>query len=176
MAVVTAQVGIALRASQVNSQDLGSLNWDYPTSWLIDLTHGSGLNQVNKVFQDSVTLAGSGAQSYDLDGGALLDPTNTAITFARIALIAIRRTDTPAASTQDENLLISGDFILTKYLIPGADTLSAVTIPIHPGGMFLWIAPNSTGVAITATTGDGLTITNASSADSCTFQIVIMGS
>lgn len=146
-------------------------------TWVKTLTSGTGLDQCNKIFVDTATLAGSGSQAYDLDSGTLVGQMGQVLAaFSRIVAIFIRRTDTPAASTQDENLTIGGDWILTKYLLPGGDTLSGVTIPLHPGGIFMFVAPNSTGVAVTATTGDGLTITNASSADSCSYELVVLGS
>lgn len=171
---VQGSMGAYISMNQTGSADLGSLYWEYVTSWIIAFTSGTGVNQVNKIYQNSDTLAGSGATTYDLDAGTMLDPQNGTLTFSRIAVIAMRRTDTPAASTQDENLTIGGDFILTKLLAGWTD--DALTIPVRPGGIFLYIAPDATGVAVTASTGDAITITNASSADSCTYQIIIAGS
>lgn len=174
---ISGTVTLGFDITEVASPDIGSATGRVAPSWVKTLTNGTGIDQANKIFVDSVTLAGSAAQSYDLDGAALVGVLGQVMgAFSRIYGVFIRRTDAPAASTQDENLLIGGDFILTKYLIPGADTLSAVTIPVHPGGCFAFIAPNATGVAVTASTGDVITITNASSADSCTFEIVILAS
>jgi hypothetical protein len=179
LAATSGTIQLVPSVTETTTTDLGAATWTYPaagsTSWNNTFTSGTGLNQANKVYAKSVTLAGSAASTIDLDS-TLTGPSGTSVSFTRIYSILIRRTDTPAASTQDENLKIGGDWILTKYLLPGADTLAAVTIPLPPGGIFYILAPNSTGIAITATTGDELTITNASSADSCTYQILILGS
>ena len=176
MAATSGSIQLVPSVTETSTTDLGSATWTYPssgaTSWTNTFTSGTGLNQANKVYQDSVTLAGSGTSTIDLDS-TLTGPL-ASVSFTRIYAILIRRTDTPAASTQDENLTIGGDFILTKYLVGWVD--DAVTIPIPPGGVFYMLAPNSTGIAVTASTGDQVTITNASAADSCTFQILVLGS
>lgn len=177
-AALTGKVTVAYDLLRTTSPDIGSSSWTSASSWLKTYTDGTGLNQINKVFIDSAALAGSGAVSYDLDSGTLADPSAVGSgvvgAFSRIVAVLIRRTDTPAASTQDENITIGGDFVLTKYLIGWVD--DAATIPVHPGGIFDFQAPNSTGVAVTATTGDVITITNASSADTVNIQVIILGS
>ncbi len=167
-------ITFGLRVKETTTTDLGSGTWLYSADWAKTFANGTGINQVNKVFQDSATLAGSGTLSIDLDS-TLTGPLGS-VSFTRIAAICARRTDTPVASTQDENVTISGDFILTKYLIPGADVLAATTMPLQPGGVWCFVAPDATGVAITATTGDVLLFTNASAADSTTLQLLILGS
>lgn len=176
LAATSGSIQITPSVTETATTDLGSASWVYGSStpWSNTFTSGTGLNQANKVFQDTVSLAGSAAQTYDLDS-TLTGPLAT-VTFSRIYAILVQRTDTPTASTQDENLNVGGDFILTKYLTPGADTLSAVTIPIRPGGTWYFLAPDSTGVAITASTGDQITFTNASSADTVNFKVLILGS
>lgn len=175
LAATTGSVTVSPVITETATTDLGeTATWKFGTAWSKSFTSGTGTDQASKVFQDSVTLAGSGAQTYDLDG-TLTGPL-ASISFTRIYGILVRRTDTPVASTQDENINVGGDFILTKFLTPGGDTLANVTVPIRPGGLFIYISPDSTGTAITATTGDQLTLTNASSADSVTFHILILGS
>lgn len=160
--------------TQSNTTDLGTANWAYSADWLKAFADGSGINQANKVYQAKITLTGSGTSTIDLDS-TLTGPLAT-VSFSRIYLLAIRRTDTPVATTQDENVKIGGDWILTKYLVPGADTLAAVTLPLRPGGTFFVVAPDATGIAVTASTGDEITLTNASSADTTHIEIVILGS
>lgn len=173
-AATSGDIQIKFSVAETATMDLGTAQWTLATAWLNAFSSGSGIGQASKVYQDSATLAGSGAITYDLDS-TLTGQLGT-VSFTRIYMIAVRRTDTPVATTQDENVKIGGDFILTKFLLPGADTLSAVTIPLRPGGVFLYISPDSTGTAITASTGDELTFTNASSADSTTLQVIILGS
>jgi hypothetical protein len=176
-AAVSGSVQVAPNITDTATTDFGTATWSYGTStgWTNTFTSGSGLNQASKVFIKTTTLAGSGAYSLDLDA-TNTGPLGETVTFSRIYMILARRTDTPAASTQDENVNVGGDWVLTKYLTPGADTLSAVTIPMRPGGLWYVLAPDSTGIPVTATTGDQITWTNASSADSCTLSIIVLGS
>jgi hypothetical protein len=165
---------IKFAIQQTNTTDLGTASWAYSADWLKAFADGSGINQANKIYQAKITLTGSGTSTIDLDS-SLTGPLAT-VSFSRIYLLAVRRTDTPVASTQDENVTIGGDWILTKYLIPGADTLSAVTLPLRPGGTFFIVAPDATGIAVTATTGDQVTFTNSSSADTTHLEVVVIGS
>jgi len=175
---LTGKLSVGIDLLKTTSPDIGSASYQLAQTWLKQITDGTGINQANKLIVDSVTLAGSAAQSYDLDAGTITDPSGVAsgvvAALSRVYALLIRRTDAPAASTQDENVTLGGDFIVSKYLLGWVD--DAITIPIHPGGIFMWVAPNATGVAVTASTGDVITLTNASSADSCTLQVVIIGS
>ena len=48
-------------------------------------------------------------------------------------------------------------------------------LDVKPGGCFLWLAPDATGVAVTAGTGDLINIANSSSGTSVTYDVVIIG-
>jgi len=174
LATVSGSIQVTPTVTETATVDNGAATWTYgaSTPWSNTFTNGTGLNQVNKVFQDTVSLAGSAAQSYDLDS-TLTGPL-ASVTFTRIYAIIVQRTDTPAASTQDEALSVGGDFVLTKYLGGWVD--DAILIPIRPGGALYILAPDSTGIAVTATTGDVITLTNASSADTVNFKILVLGS
>lgn len=173
-----ASISAGLDVRRTASPDFGSDAYSHAASWLKSFTDGVGLNQANKVFVDKVTLAGAASVTYDLDSGALADPSGVSggvvAAFSRIVAICIRRTNTPVAATQDENVNLLGDFVRTKLL--GGVAADPVTIPIRPGGMFVFIAPDATGVAVTAGTGDEITLTNASAGDSCDLEVVIIGS
>lgn len=173
-AATTGNIQLGVNIEETATVDNGTASWILHDQIARTFTNGSGNNQASKIYQDTVTLAGSGSSTVDLD--STLTCNLGTCSFTRIYAIIIQRTNDYTASTQDENLTISGDFILTKYLLPGADTLSATTIPIGPKGLFVAVFPGPTGVAVTASTGDELTITNASSADSCTYKIYILGS
>jgi hypothetical protein len=178
IAAVTTSAGSGLSLSfdirQGSSSDLGASNFKYSTQWLKTFANGSGIDQASKVYVKTSTLAGSGTLTIDLDS-TLTGPLGS-VSFTRIYGIFVRRTDTPVASTQDENVTIGGDWILTKYLVPGADTLAAVTLPLRPGALWVYVSPDATGTAVTASTGDEITFTNASSADSTTLNVLILGS
>ena len=48
-------------------------------------------------------------------------------------------------------------------------------VKVKPGGALILVAPDATGYAVTAGTGDLLTITNSAGSTSVTYDVVIMG-
>lgn len=174
LASTTGSIRVGVNVNEAATVDNGSATFTLNDSIVRTFTNGSGNDQASKIYQKTVTLAGSGSSTVDLD--STLTCNLGTCSFTRIYAIVVQRTDAYAASTQDENLTIGGDFIVTKYLVAGGDTLSAVTVALPPAGVFTAIFPGPTGVAVTASTGDQITITNASSADSCTYRIYILGS
>jgi hypothetical protein len=142
---------------------LGTTTFSLAESWSYPLTNGSGANNASKIYVATAAVT----TTVDLDSTLTFADGSTG-SFSRIVAVGIK----PGASNA-ANLALSGDFILTKYLTPGGDTLANVSIPIHKTGGFSFVAPDATGVAVTATTGDGLTIT-VSGSDS--FSLVVIGS
>lgn len=166
-ATTTANVSVssAVRVNATGTPDQGSLTWDIGTSGVSTqaLANGSGSLQVNKVYVKTAAVT----TTVDLDS-SLIDPAGSTISFSRIAFVRI----VPGAANAAA-LTLGGDFILTKYLVPGGDTLTNTKIPINLLGRFEFLAPNATGIAITAATGDEITVTVTGS-DS--FSIVVLGS
>lgn len=164
-ATLTARIQSVIGATFVSTQDIGTSSWEIGTSgtqtW--SLTHGTGANQANKIHQDAATTG----TNYDLDAGTLVDPNGAAqAAFSRIVMVRVC-----ASSSNSANVAVGGDFILTKYLTGWTD--DTLTIPVHPGGCLHWVAPSATGVAVTASTGDVITVTPSGSE---AFSIVIIGS
>lgn len=147
------------------AQDSGTSKWDYGSAgtFNINLTDGTTANKANKIHVDTIATG----TNYDLDAGTLVNPLGVAMAaFSRIVAI---RVCAPAANTAV--VAVGGDFILTKYLTGWTD--DTLTIPVHPGGCFLFTAPSATGVAVTASTGDVLTVTPSGSE---TAYVAIIGS
>lgn len=165
-ATTTANVKVesSIRAQATGTPDAGTLSYDIGSAGVSSLTftNGSGSGAVSKIFVDTAATT----TSYDLDAGSLTDPAGAAVTFSRIAFIRIIPNTANAAA-----ITVGGDWILTKYLSGWVD--DAVVIPVHLLGRFEFLAPNATGVAVTATTGDVITVT-VSGSDS--YTIVILGS
>jgi hypothetical protein len=150
----------------------GSLDLASKTSSLrytkqLDLADGSGANQVNKMFHDQRTLAASGTEDLDL-AGSLVDPLGTTLTFAKIRALLIY------AAAANTNLVNVGGAASLGFTTWVGDVTDVVKI--RPGGLFLLTAPDATAYAVTAGTGDLLTITNSSSGTGVTYDIVILGS
>jgi hypothetical protein len=48
-------------------------------------------------------------------------------------------------------------------------------IQVQPGGIFLLVTPSSGGYAVTASTGDLITMTNSAGSTSVTYDVIIAG-
>ena len=166
MATTTSNVNVQskVRVLATGAPDQGTLTWSAGSDGTFDLpfTNGSGAGAVNKVLQDDAAVT----TNFDFDAGTLLDPLGAALTITRVAFFRIIAGDANAA-----NLECGGDWLLTKLLTGWVD--DAITVPVRPGGHIEFSAPNATGIAVTATTGDVLTIT-VTGTD--TFRILLLGS
>lgn len=131
----------------------------------IALTNGTGANQADRVWADQRTISASATDSIDL-AGALTDAFGAALTFARIKAVLVM-----AASTNSNNVNV------TRPASNGVPLFLAAGdgIPVRPGGMIVWVAPDATGVAVTAGTGDLLDIVNSGAGSSVTYDIAIIG-
>jgi hypothetical protein len=129
------------------------------------LTSGTGLGAADMLWSDTRTLAASGTEDLDL-AASLTGPVGGTLTFARIKLLYVTAL---AANTNNVNI--------TRPAANGVPLFLAASdgVPVKPGGSFLWVAPDATGIAVTAATGDLLTFTNSAGSTSVTYSVVIIG-
>ncbi|WP_060887285.1 hypothetical protein [Streptomyces caniscabiei] len=132
---------------------------------ITDLASGVGANQADKIFADTRTLAASATEDLDL-AGVLSDPLGAALTFARIKAVLVKAAAGNTNSVQVTRPASNG----VPLFLAAGDGLS-----VRPGGLFLWVAPDATGVAVTAGTGDLLTLTNSAGSTSVTYDVIIIG-
>lgn len=130
-----------------------------------NLPSGTGANQADKVWHDQRTIAPSATDSLDL-AGSLTDPFGTAFTPARIKALFVRAA---TANANNVNVTRPASNGVPLFLAAGDG------VPVRPGGVFLWVAPDATGVAVTAATGDLIDIVNSGAGTSVTYDIVIIG-
>lgn len=158
---------IRLVASLLETSDLDLVSASAPLElserWR--LASGTGANQADKIFSDTRTLAASATEDLDL-AGSLAGALGGSVVFAKIKAIYIK-----AASGNTNNVNV------TRPASNGVPLFLAASdgIPVRPGGAFFWIAPDSTAVAVTASTGDLITLTNSSSGSSVTYDVIIIG-
>lgn len=162
---LTTDLTVRLAATLTNPLDLST-----PTDALVQAarliyTSGSGLNQANMSWHDQRTLTASATEDLDL-AGSLSNAFGATQTFARIKLVMV------AAATANTN-----NVNVTRPASNGVPLFLAASdgIPVRPGGVFLWAAPDATGVAVAAGTGDLLTFTNSAGSTSVTYDVVIIG-
>lgn len=131
----------------------------------IDLANGTGANQADLIFHDTRTLTASATEDLDL-AGVLTSALGATLTFARIKAVIVS-----AASTNTNNVNV------TRPASNGVPLFLAASdgLAVRPGGAFVWVAPDATGVAVTGGTGDLLTFTNSAGGSSVTYSVVLIG-
>lgn len=162
---LTTRLNIDLAATYTKVLDLvtGSAPLTYTDR--IDLATGTGANQADLVFSDTRTLTASGTEDLDLAGG-LTDIYGATLTFARIKLLLVHAA---SGNTNNVNVTRPASNGVPLFLAAGDG------IPVRPDGNFLWIAPDATGVAVTAGTGDLITVTNSAGSTSVSYDVVVIG-
>jgi hypothetical protein len=157
-------VGSYTKASDLTTLQEAVNYTNSPTSY----SNGSGEYQVNAFYSDTRSLAATN-ESFDFDlasgAGSIIDGFGTQLVFTKIKLLYVKNKSTTAS----QRLTLSGDFLTGVATSPLGGT--APTIVIGPGGIALLDSPID-GFAVTATTGDVLTITNTAT---FSYDIIILG-
>lgn len=130
------------------------------------LINGTAADQANAVFVDTRTLAASATEDLDL-AGVLVNAVGTTMTFTRIKGFIV-----VAAVGNTNNVLVGG--AATNAFINWCGDATDI-VKVTPGGIFALTAPNATGFAVTAGTGDILKITNSAAGTAVTYDIILIG-
>lgn len=163
---LSSKVAVSVIAELSSALDLSTASAPLTLNKNVKLTDGSGLNQANLVFSDRRTIAASGSESLDL-AGVLVDALGATLTFARVKALLVS-----AAAGNTNSVLVGG--AASNAWATWADAADNEII-VKPGGAFALIAPDASGYAVTASTGDILQIANSGSGTSVTYDIVIIG-
>jgi hypothetical protein len=162
---VTAQVRLSIAASLAGTNDLGSPKLklqDILES--LELTPGTGSQgQADLLFSDTRTLAASATEDIDL-AGALSNAFGATIAAAELVLLFIKAHD---GNTNNVNVTRPAANGVPMFLAAGDGRA------ILPGEWFL--IQSRAGIAVTAATGDLVTITNSAGTTSVTYDIVVIG-
>lgn len=161
-------VGLNVSATINNSLNLGANAATLSSTFGASLIDGPSAGQANATYWDHRTLAASASESLDL-AGALVNPVNTTVTFARIKALIVS-----ADSTNVNNVLLGGAASNAVSTLFSATNDVAV---VRPGATLAWIAgiADATGYVVTAATGDLLQIANSGSGTSVGYSIIIIG-
>lgn len=164
---VAATVTQGVSGTHSKTLDLGSPNYPFSNSAGVSYTTGTGAGQVDMVFTDIRTLAASGTEDLDL-AGVLTDAYGATMTFARIKSVHVA-----AAAGNTNNVQV------TRPASNGVPWLMAAGdgIALRPGAAVTWAsgAADATGVAVTASTGDLITLTNSAGTTGVSYTVVILG-
>lgn len=155
---------LAANYSPTTAFDFQSPTAPIPYGRQLAFTNGAGANQADRIFADRRVINASTNDDLDL-AGVLTDAFGASLTFARI-----------------KGIIISSDSANVQNFSVGAGTnpfinwISGTTpaIIVRPGGLFMTLAPDATGFAVTAATGDILRVANGAGS-AITYDIVLIG-
>lgn len=165
-ATLASSVTVSVQGNLATPGDLVATKSYLSQAFSVTLANGTSANQADLIFSDERTLAASGTEDLDL-AGVLADVHGTTLTFARVKAIVIE------ADSANTNNVVVGGASSNGFINWVSDATDEIVI--RPGGVFALAAPDATAYAVTASTGDLLTVTNSSSGTGVTYRIVIIG-
>lgn len=165
---LTSKVHLTVNANQTNSIDLGESKSSRVLDMTVSLANGTGAaGLADLLFADTRTLGASGTEDLDLSG-SLTDAFGVAQVFARVVAFIVR-----ASAANTNNVVVS------RPASNGWPLFSAASdaIALRPGETFMIACgdADATGHAVTAGTGDLVTITNSGSGTSVSYDVVVIG-
>lgn len=168
MSTITGPIKAIIDLNNIGSADLTSPTEDVisAANWpLWTVAAGTGLDQMDLIWSDQRTLAGTTSENLDLAGG-LTDSFGTTLTFARVKLIYV------FSALANGGLIQVGGAASNAFINWVANATDIINV--RNGGWHMTVAPDATGFAVTGGTGDILKINNTD-ASSATYNIVIGG-
>jgi len=156
---------VSLAAELTSALDLTTVSSPVSIGRQINFADGDGAGEADRIWTNRSTIAASGTDSLDL-AGSLTDPFGASLSFGSIKGVLVA-----ADSANTNNVVVS------RPATNGVPLISAVSagVPVKPGGVFLWLDPSAAGVAVTAGTGDLLSLVNSAAGSSVTYDIAIIG-
>lgn len=173
---LNAQILLSILAHESSSGDISETLRATPASYSLELSDGTGANQAQVVWSDSVTQA---SQNNDIDLQSLSDDRGT-VTFTAIKAIYIANTSesanvgvqnytetdgTPAFS----NPWLSGPFQTQNYVSTGG--VDVAFLYLNAGGAAAMFSPTAAGYSVTASSK----ILRVNAAPGATYDIIIIG-
>lgn len=164
MAGVNAHIALNIDATLIGTGDLGNPKQRVVIEEVLDLIAGTAaINQCDLMFQDTRTLAASGTEDLDV-AGVLATAFGVTITAAELVLLYVKA---HAANTNNVNVTRPSSNGVPMFLAAGDG------VAILPGENFLRLSEH--GIAVTASTGDLITITNSGGTTGVTYDVLIIG-
>jgi len=159
---------VALQVAGVLSTpiDVGSASYPIQYGPSYAFSNGSGANQAQKIWTDTRTINASSSDDLDLSG-VLTDIYGNVLSLTIVKAIVIK------AAAANVNDVVVGGAASNQV----ASIFNAVTekIKVKPGGLFVIVAPDVNGYAVTAGTADLLRIANGGAGTSVDYTAVIVG-
>ena len=162
---LTSEITAKVASTLTSALDLVTVSVPLDTTARTRLASGTGADQADMQWSDTRTLGASATEDLDL-AASLTGPLGTTLTFARVKAVLVTAS---SGNTNNVNVTRPASNGVPLFLAAG-DGLA-----VRPGGTFLLVAPDATGYAVTADTGDLLTFTNSAGSTSVTYSVVIIG-
>lgn len=161
---VDAHIDLSIRAKQTGAGDLGTPQILVDIDKAMDFTPGTAaVGQANVLFSDTRTLAASATENLDL-AGALQDALGATIAAAEVVAIYF------AAAQGNTN-----DVQITRPAANGVPLFLAAGDGFALGPGDFSVRSYRNGVAVTAATGDLITVTNGGAGTPVTYDVVVIG-
>lgn len=162
---LSTKIVAALTATLTDALDLSTASDPLAYTQRTTLTSGTAANQADMLWHDRRTLTASATEDLDL-AGVLVNALGDTQTFARVKGFMVT-----AAAANTNNVQV------TRPAANGVPLFIAAGdgVNVRPGGMLFMVAPDATGYAVTAATGDLITVTNSGAGTSVTYDVVIIG-
>jgi hypothetical protein len=161
---LSGSISIAWNLTEQVDTDLRSGLSPLNASWTWNVATGTGSGQADKIWSDTRSLGASATEDLDLSG-VLTDLFGT-VTFAKMKAFAIR---SAAANLNNINVSRPAGATGVPWFLAVSDGFV-----LTPGGMFLYALPQ-TGITVTNSTADLITITNAAGTNTVSYDVVIVG-
>jgi|SRR5688572_13113839 len=165
---LSSKLTVTARVTQTAALDLVEASVPLLRTYTSILADGVGGGQADRVFHDRRTLSASANEDLDLAGG-LTDAFGAALTFVKIKGLLVA-----AAAANTNNVIVGGAASNGFVTWVGGATH---TLTVRPGAVLALFAgqADTTGYAVTASTGDLLRVANSGAGSTVTYDIVIVG-
>lgn len=161
---LTGKTGVVIDLKNIKELDLNDVLDELGIDNSIKWTYGTGVNQVNVLYHDKLTIAQSADETLDLyTSGTLKDAFGDTLTMAAIKFLYIKNTSV------DLTVSIFGGAALDLLIMAG--TTDAQTLP--PGSFMLWACPTAAGIVTTV--NKNLKLAVGAGSGSAIIDVVAMG-
>jgi hypothetical protein len=165
MTIATTRATVGIKGDVLGTIDIGTLTHAVNLNASLTFDDGTGANQANMIWSDTRTLSASATENLDL-AASLTNAFGTTLTFTKVKAILITAASGNTNSVQVTRPASNG---VPLFMAAGDG------IALTPGGVFYAAWPDANGVAVTASTGDLISITNSAGSTSVTYSVVILG-
>lgn len=162
---LTTDISLRFNATLSTALDLATASVPLALVQRYTWTSGVIADTADKIFHDTRTLVASATEDLDLSG-VLTDALGATVSFAKVKAVIVTAA---AANTNNVQVIRTTTTGIPLFMADGDG------IPVVPGGMFAWVAPNLAAIAVTNSTDDTLTFTNSAGSTPVTYNVVIVG-